>query len=827
MEPPLKKAKVSEEEDAGNDTSARIKEMPAFLTEDTTMNVLPSSSGNMLMTLSDGALQYLMAGARANIGLKSGRYCFEVKILCENSLPHEDPTARNRLLAPRTQLRVGLATATSSLFLGETEDSVCFDSEGNFFKGRRKNPGVSQKFVTGDVVTLLVNLDADSPNFKTVSLFKDGQRASAPQALPEHFTNQALYPALSFRNMTVFYNFGPVALVPLPFTCRMIKDASQKDVTIKVEKPGEQHEVLFPVSLPDEGGFDWLDQFLETHPSFTEVSDRALLRWCERSGLARPKTYAAAARSSNDKPEMAFGIADLDDLSVHRMLQASAEIQKRNLVVMEMKSSLLKSERKELTARWMACGCRRVAAVVVGDPPASFRAFSQEMMLRMKQEALTAEFKAKVQEERKKTEKNATATATPVDAESKAKKVQEALKKKAEFELRKREAELKGETFDEKEEDEDEVKDVDLEDVPQAELTTEEKKLVFRKAPVNDLAPYVLNTNFQNFSLPEEEEDFEEIRWVWQEEDKARQHLNEWIQMKKLTSRLEDLVPGDWFNSKWKEWQKVIQSHQAKQNAWKAAEAKKLSEEKGTGEVDFEHLDVFGVEDVTDVGGGEPLFAFFSFEDWTLMSLRYELHLMAHAFSTDSNDSDRVAVPVEHLQFYYQKYYKKVLNPKAFGVDNCEELVDLIRDTVLITGKSKVLEAQLPEDLESTNLFVMLTEESRRDRHRRIDMGDDAAKLKIQGHGHGAALGAMSTTQAKPNAPTLSQQVMAASRQRPNFSQVRPSSPFGEKGYEKGFEKGGYDKGYYKGYDKGYDKGYGKGGYNGWEGGYYQNWGGW
>ena len=26
------------------------------------------------------------------------------------------------------------------------------------------------------------------------------------------------------RNMTVFYNFGPVALVPLPFTCRMIKD---------------------------------------------------------------------------------------------------------------------------------------------------------------------------------------------------------------------------------------------------------------------------------------------------------------------------------------------------------------------------------------------------------------------------------------------------------------------------------------------------------------------------------------------------------------------------------------------------------------------------
>eukprot|EP00439_Symbiodinium_sp_Y106_P045272 s5688_g5.t1 len=43
----------------------------------------------------------------------------------------------------------------------------------------------------------------------------------------------------------------------------------------------------------------------------------------------------------------------------------------------------------------------------------------------------------------------------------------------------------------------------------------------------------------------------------------------------------------------------------------------------------------------------------------------------------------------------------------------------------------EVLEPQLPDDLESTNLFVMLTEESRRDRNRRIDMGDDSAKLKI------------------------------------------------------------------------------------------------
>ena len=46
-----------------------------------------------------------------------------------------------------------------------------------------------------------------------------------------------------------------------------------------------------------------------------------------------------------------------------------------------------------------------------------------------------------------------------------------------------------------------------------------------------------------------------------------------------------------------------------------------------------------------------------------------------------------------------RKYYKKALSPKTFGLEGLEEVVELVRDTVLITGKSKVLEAQLPEDV--------------------------------------------------------------------------------------------------------------------------------
>jgi len=147
--------------------------------------------------------------------------------------------------------------------------------------------------------------------------------------------------------------------------------------------------------------------------------------------------------------------------------------------------------------------------------------------------------------------------------------------------------------------------------------------------------------------------------------------------------------------------------------------------------VDFEKLDVFGVENILDIGGGQPLFSAFAFEDWTMMSLRVEFHLLAHSFRKDVNDPDRPGMILEHLPFYYNKYFKKALNCKLYGFEAVKELFDYVRDTVCATGSNQVIEAMLPDDLESMGIFVMLTEESRRERNRRIDLGDNTAKLKI------------------------------------------------------------------------------------------------
>lgn len=147
-------------------------------------------------------------------------------------------------------------------------------------------------------------------------------------------------------------------------------------------------------------------------------------------------------------------------------------------------------------------------------------------------------------------------------------------------------------------------------------------------------------------------------------------------------------------------------------------------------EINAEDLDVFSIEDVTDIGNGEPLFAHFVYEDWALLSARCEFHLLLHAFKQDLNDPDRPSFTEGHMPFYYNKYFKKSFNLKNFGVEKLADFVDLIKDTLTITEEKSFLESVLSEDT-PPDIFVKLTEDHRRERQRRMDAGDETAKLKF------------------------------------------------------------------------------------------------
>eukprot|EP00932_Pfiesteria_piscicida_P003584 SRR837773.13492.p2 GENE.SRR837773.13492~~SRR837773.13492.p2 ORF type:complete len:673 (-),score=469.65 SRR837773.13492:45-2063(-) len=377
--------------------------------------------------------------------------------------------------------------------------------------------------------------------------------------------------------------------------------------------------------------------------------------------------------------------------------------------------------------------------------------------------------------------------------------------------------EAKAEEEPESEEEKEEPEEPEEEkQPPKAELTDEEKKMAFCPHDIKDLTPAALSSSFAKFSLPTAAEGFDAVTFEWSKDKKCEEYLKRWILERKLTLRVEDIKPSEWFEKHYREWQQTVQGWKHKETEYenrvhkkkaelarkealklakkKAAEAAAVAKEKAEAEkaaadaekgeegeekkegeeeakamevdeekkadgeekkadeeekkeeeeeeeeeedddtaTDFANLDVFGVEDICNVGDRNmPLFKAFKAEDWAMMQLRFELHLLVHAFRKDVDDPDRLGIHTDHLPFYFHRYYKKNIHAKDYGVENFKDLVNLVSDTAFLSEKS-VLGSHLHEDMETPVVFVKLTEEARRYRQLQIDLGEEGAVLKLSG----------------------------------------------------------------------------------------------
>merc|ERR1740117_2748451 len=141
------------------------------------------------------------------------------------------------------------------------------------------------------------------------------------------------------------------------------------------------------------------------------------------------------------------------------------------------------------------------------------------------------------------------------------------------------------------------------------------------------------------------------------------------------------------------------------------------------------------VDNIHDADGkGTPLYGNFRYEDWVLLSFRYELHLLSYAFAMDVNDADRPAIPEAHVAHYYNVYFKTKLDPAKMDKKTFEEVLKVLKgpcelaESTLGSSKVKVLKSKLDKDT-NTEDFVKAIEEYRRDRFRRMDAGDESAIL--------------------------------------------------------------------------------------------------
>merc|ERR1712039_1151387 len=102
---------------------------------------------------------------------------------------------------------------------------------------------------------------------------------------------------------------------------------------------------------------------------------------------------------------------------------------------------------------------------------------------------------------------------------------------------------------EEKTEEKEDVKMEEPEEV--VELTEEEKAVCFRKLDSPDLTEKALTASFADFSLPTTAEGFDSINFAWQQEAACASFLKDWILQKKLTSRVDNIVPGDSCKEAW------------------------------------------------------------------------------------------------------------------------------------------------------------------------------------------------------------------------------------------------------------------------------------
>jgi len=802
------------EDDAPPDDRAKLQEAPVFHTCDTTLNLVTTSFGGMLTSLSEQGLSHLLAGARGSVGIKSGRYMFEVTIV--ECFAQADGVVAISRAVPKSYLRVGFSPSGSMPVLGEHMECAYFDSEGssvfNTPASKRKKPG-GAKLCSGD--TLGVVLSVGSASSK-ISLYRNGVLSASLRDLPEGLIARHLFPTISFKGMVLHVNFGPTTRVPLPFRCRMLQDAALEDVVSSTTKASasEKATAIFPVCLPDEGSFDWLDMFLESNPQFAEISDRKLQEWASRSGYSRPDR----GKKSNDKP------GTIDDGSAKKVLLTSAIMQKRDLVIMELKGNFVRADRELALKQFRLPDFNKVAKVIVGDPPASFKDRMTKVNLAIKQERLDQDFqKAKEARERERLtkkalqeaaakRKRAAETLQARALEQKKRKLEELAEKKRKLdelmksatqdsevkqeekvdneeavkeesqvkddqvkdEAVKEESQIKSEEDiemkDEIKEDQedcatkDEIKTDDqdedeaMEPPPVAELTAEEQKQWSRLDSIADMDPTTLVESYLDFTLPMQEEGFDEIQYEWLDSaETVEQYLEAWKRKFKSSVRIENLEPSDWFKERVKMWTVncMIWKRKAEEYA-KLRSLQKRQESTESGEyllgdikilggksVDDivenlfkrESLNVFKLQDISNIGISdleEPLFGNFTPEDWMLATLRFEVWLLVESYKRDCNDPEQKGVPLEHFRFYFTRYFKRPFEPSAYAMETVEEVLSLIRDCIVVDPSAKCACSLFFKEIpQSNDIFIKLTEASRIERDMRLASGDASAALKF------------------------------------------------------------------------------------------------
>ncbi|GAB4831134.1 hypothetical protein Ancab_005143 [Ancistrocladus abbreviatus] len=209
--------------------------------------------------LCEQGFAYCWSGARANVGISGGKYCFGCKIISDQPLDMED--------TPSSELhvcRVGISRGDDAVgSLGETEHSYGFGGTGTFSNARRFSD-YGEKFGVGDKIVCIVDLE------RIASHFDAGPNGLALRNLQirERQGESAVFPHVLLKNVVVQMQFSiEDGLVPeigyKPWACA-IED--QNAIVGPTFSDPTTCEVIMMVGLPASGKTTWAEQWVKEHP---------------------------------------------------------------------------------------------------------------------------------------------------------------------------------------------------------------------------------------------------------------------------------------------------------------------------------------------------------------------------------------------------------------------------------------------------------------------------------------------------------------------------------------------------------------------------------
>ncbi|KAG9452764.1 hypothetical protein H6P81_005668 [Aristolochia fimbriata] len=247
--------------------------------------------------LYEAGFAYCWSGARANVGVRRGKYCFGCKVVSAQPVDMEDTPPDQRNLC-----RVGISTGEVPVgCLGETQNSYAFGGTGKF-SNSGKFMDYGAKFSVGDTIVCSVNLEDHSR--ATIGFSKNGKWLGVALQFDVGGMNspneeqpwaRTMFPHILLKNVVVEMQFS--------LEDGLIPEEGYKSWNLAVEDgnaiPGPTFddpiycEVLMMVGLPASGKTTWAEKYVQEHPKkrYVLLGTNLALDQMKVPGLLRKHNY--------------------------------------------------------------------------------------------------------------------------------------------------------------------------------------------------------------------------------------------------------------------------------------------------------------------------------------------------------------------------------------------------------------------------------------------------------------------------------------------------------------------------------------------------------